>query len=142
MSVVQAAFGAHVAAAVCVLVALMLLQLLLYSSPRVHSGSIHLRLERYLLRPASAVVTVSGLTLWVMIYTFTSTPAWLVVALLLWVFSAALGVAYFGPQLSRIALETNRDAAENLRVRWRNRHWCSLALVGLVTYLMVARPEL
>ncbi len=141
MNVLQAAIAVHVTSAVCVVVSIVALQFLQYSHPRAQLGSIHQRLERYLLRPASALVTLSGLTLWVMIY-YSSTPTWLVVALLLWALSAALGAVYFGPQLSRISSETNRETARTLRLRWRNRHWCSIILVGLVTYLMLARPQL
>jgi len=130
----------HIASSASLAVGAVALQILVYSQIQIKTGSVHLQIERFLIRPSSVLITLSGIALWSLRYSLTSPPYWLLCAVALWIAVALAGVRYFGPGLVSIAMSSNQRTTSVERAKWLAYHWVLLASLLGIGALMTVRP--
>jgi uncharacterized membrane protein len=100
-------------------------------------------LDRRVANPAYAVVLLSGVAM-VLTGAYSFESGWIATSIVLYLAAVAIGIGAFAPAIRRQLAEAERDptssAYQAAARRTRSLGWLTVAIVGLIVILMVAKP--
>ena len=91
-------------------------------------------IDKFFLPPAAVILTITGLALWWLTRSRTD-HEWLVLLLLIWLFTACIGIGYLAPQL-RWLME-QRVFENTLEYKKRNKIWNRVNLISVIVILLL-----